>query len=275
MEIHHSHFTDYVVPPELEESLLTAEITRRPLLLRGEPGTGKTLLAEYLSRKKNLPLYKWHIKSSSQAKEGLYFYDAVSRLNDSRFADSEMNAKVHNIENYIRMGALGLAFSEEKPSIVLIDEIDKADIEFPNDLLLELDQMEFVIVETGKFIKAKNRPLMIITSNNEKELPDAFLRRCIFHYIEFPGPDLLKSIVRVHFPDIESEILEKSISTFLKIRRLEDMKKKPSTSELLDWLSVLLAQGADLGSMNRIPYLGALVKNEEDLKNYSGRFTMN
>lgn len=275
MSFHQNKSFDYVLSPALQEALLTSQITERPLLVRGEPGTGKTLLAEYLAATQKVPIFKWHIKSTSIARDGLYFYDAVSRLNDSRFADEEMNRKVHNIENYIRLGALGEAFSHDGESVVLIDEIDKADIEFPNDLLLELDQMEFVIQETSRKIKATRRPLVIITSNNEKELPDAFLRRCIFHYIEFPGPELLKEIINVHFPRLSSTILESSLKTFYKIRKMEDLRKKPSTSELIDWLNVLISQGAELRQMEKIPFLGALIKNEEDLKNHFGRFTVN
>jgi MoxR-like ATPase len=261
----------YVVSRELEEALLVAEVTKRPLLIKGEPGTGKTLLAEHISKTRNLPIFKWHVKSTSLAKDGLYFYDAVSRLNDSRFNEGKERDKVHNIENYIRMGPLGLAFTSETPSIVLIDEIDKADLEFPNDLLLELDQMEFVITETSRIVKAKHRPLTIITSNNERELPDAFLRRCIFHYIEFPNKDLMEEIIRVHLPDLDSSLLQIAMKTFYKIRKMEDMKKKPSTSELLDWIQILLYQGAKLNSMDKIPFLGALVKNEEDLFQYAGQ----
>jgi MoxR-like ATPase len=271
---HHKKVYDYVLSDELKEAILTAEITERPLLVRGEPGTGKTLLADYISHSRNLPIFKWHIKSTSQAKEGLYFYDAVARLNDSRFADKEMNERVHNIENYIKLGALGRAFSLAENSVVLIDEIDKADIEFPNDLLLELDQMEFTITETGKLIKAKKRPFVIITSNNEKELPDAFLRRCIFHYIEFPNPELLKEIIHVHFPTLEKDILETVLKTFYKLRKMDELRKKPSTSELIDWIQILLHQGAKLNSTSRIPFLGSLIKNEEDMKNFSNRFTI-
>jgi MoxR-like ATPase len=187
----------YVLSKELEEAVLIAEITSRPLLIKGEPGTGKTLLADYLSHIKNIPLFRWHIKSTSIAKEGLYFYDAVTRLNDSRFGDGTRD--VSNIEHYIKYGPLGGAFDSDTKSIVLIDEIDKADIEFPNDLLLELDRMEFYITETGRLVKAKQRPLIIITSNNEKELPDAFLRRCIFHFIDFPNKEMMKEIVFSHF----------------------------------------------------------------------------
>lgn len=272
MDSHHKKIYDYVLSPELKESILTAEITERPLLVRGEPGTGKTLLAEHIAHSRKLPLFKWHVKSSSQAKDGLYFYDAVARLNDSRFADTEMNAKVHDIENYIHLGALGKAFALDSPSVVLIDEIDKADIEFPNDLLLELDQMEFTIQETARLVKAKNRPFVVITSNNEKELPDAFLRRCIFHYIEFPPPDLLKEIVLVHFPDLTDKLLDTVLKTFYKIRRMDDLRKKPSTSELIDWMQVLLHQGASLPS-GKVPFLGALIKNEDDIRNGS-RFTV-
>ncbi|MBK7057412.1 MAG: MoxR family ATPase [Leptospiraceae bacterium] len=261
----------YVVSRELEEALLVAEVTGRPLLIKGEPGTGKTLLAEHISKTRNLPIFKWHVKSTSLAKDGLYFYDAVSRLNDSRFNEGKDRDKVHNIENYIRMGPLGLAFESSVPSIVLIDEIDKADIEFPNDLLLELDQMEFVVIETNRVVKAKQRPLTIITSNNERELPDAFLRRCIFHYIEFPSKELMEQIIRVHLPDIDSTLIQTAMKTFYKIRRMEDMKKKPSTSELLDWIQILLYQGANLNPMDKIPFLGALVKNEEDLLQYAGQ----
>lgn len=275
MSFHQNKNFEYVISPALKEAILTSQITERPLLVRGEPGTGKTLLAEYLASSRKTPIFKWHVKSTSLAKDGLYFYDAVSRLNDSRFADEEMNRKVHNIENYIKLGALGEAFSHNGDSVVLIDEIDKADIEFPNDLLLELDQMEFVVQETSRKIKAIKRPSVIITSNNEKELPDAFLRRCIFHYIEFPGPELLKEIINVHFPGLNSTLLEVSLKTFYKIRKMDDLRKKPSTSELIDWLNVLLSQGAELKTMEKIPYLGALIKNEEDLKNHFGRFTVN
>ena len=261
----------YVVSRELEEALLVAEVTKRPLLIKGEPGTGKTLLAEHISRTRNLPIFKWHVKSTSLAKDGLYFYDAVSRLNDSRFNEGKDRDKVQNIENYIRMGPLGLAFESNTQSIVLIDEIDKADLVFPNDLLLELDQMEFVITETNRVVKAKHRPLTIITSNNERELPDAFLRRCIFHYIEFPSRELMEEIIRVHLPDIDSTLIQTAMKTFYKIRRMEDMKKKPSTSELLDWIQVLLYQGAKLNPMDKIPFLGSLVKNEEDLFQYAGQ----
>lgn len=273
MESHHKKIYDYVLSEELKEAILTAEITERPLLVRGEPGTGKTLLAEHIAHSRNVPIYKWHIKSTSQAKDGLYFYDAVARLNDSRFADEETRQKVHNIENYIHLGALGKAFENPNLSVVLIDEIDKADIEFPNDLLLELDEMEFTIQETGRKIKAQTRPFVVITSNNEKELPDAFLRRCIFHYIEFPSPELMKEIIHVHFPEISEKLLERVLHTFYRIRKMDELRKKPSTSELIDWIQVLLSQGAELPKGTRVPYLGTLLKNEEDIRN-SSRFTV-
>ncbi|WCL47994.1 AAA family ATPase [Leptospira sp. GIMC2001] len=254
----------YVLSPALEEAVQVAEITSRPLLLRGEPGTGKTLLAEHIATKQSLPLFSWNVKSISQAKEGLYFYDAVSRLNDSRFATEEAANRVKDIENYIRMGALGQAFEYGK-CLVLIDEIDKADIEFPNDLLLELDRMQFDITETGKTIKAKIRPLTIITSNNEKELPDAFLRRCIFHYIEFPSKEFMLTIVESHFPDLDKKFMSRALDLFYHIRSRDELKKKPSTSELLDWIKVLLHMGASLDE-GTIPYPGTLLKNEEDYR---------
>ncbi|PJZ69455.1 ATP-binding protein [Leptospira perolatii] len=260
----HNRPETYLLSKELEEAVSVSEITARPLLIKGEPGTGKSLLAEYLSLKFKRKLYTWHVKSTSLAKEGLYFYDAVSRLNDSRFVEDK--EKVRNIENYIRLGALGEAFSDPNPSVVLIDEIDKADIEFPNDLLLELDRMEFLISETGRRIVAKIRPLTIITSNNEKELPAAFLRRCIFHYIDFPDPAFMGAIITSHFPDIDKNLMKRSLETFYVIRGMDDLKKKPGTSELLDWIQILSHMGAKLSDDTNIPFLGALVKNEEDLR---------
>ncbi|EQA43286.1 hypothetical protein LEP1GSC050_1389 [Leptospira broomii serovar Hurstbridge str. 5399] len=264
MTIERNRSETYLLSPELEEAVRVSEITSRPLLLKGEPGTGKSLLAEYLSAKLKRRLYTWHIKSTSQAKEGLYFYDAVSRLNDSRFTEDK--DKVRNIENYIRLGALGEAFESTDPVVVLIDEIDKADIEFPNDLLLELDRMEFVVQETGRIVKAGVRPLTIITSNNEKELPAAFLRRCIFHYIDFPDPAFMSEIVKSHFPKVDTELIKRALEAFYVIRRMDDMKKKPGTSELLDWIQILVHMGAKLPEEGNIPFLGALVKNEEDLR---------
>ncbi|MBE7411533.1 MAG: MoxR family ATPase [Leptospiraceae bacterium] len=263
-------FEKYILSNELGEAVKIAEITERPLLVKGEPGTGKTLLAHYVSTQKKMPLFRWHVKSTSEAKEGLYFYDAVARLNDSRFSEIDSKKDIHNIENYIRLGALGEAFESDVKPIVLIDEIDKADIEFPNDLLLELDSMEFFITETNRKVKAKHRPLIIITSNNEKELPDAFLRRCIFHYIDFPSKEFMESIVKSHFPEIDKDILKKAIETFYSLRKSYDLKKKPSTSELIDWIHILLHQGADWKKTN-IPYLGTLVKNEEDYEVLKGR----
>lgn len=259
----------YVLSPALREAVQIARITERPLLVRGEPGTGKTLLAEYLADELKLPLFRWHIKSTSQAKEGLYFYDAVSRLNDSRFPGDQAMERVGNIENYIRLGALGEAF-ESGFGVVLIDEIDKADIEFPNDLLLELDRMEFTIAETGRLVKAKERPVTIITSNNEKELPDAFLRRCIFHFIEFPKREFMEKIVESHFPNIESNFLALALDKFYQIRDNDDLKKKPSTSELIDWIRVLVSQAKDLKDFD-LPFPGILLKTEEDYRRYATR----
>ncbi|MDF3820090.1 MoxR family ATPase [Leptospira sp. 96542] len=258
---------EYILSEELREAVLVAEITKRPLLLKGEPGTGKTLLASFVAEAQNLPFFRWHIKSTSLAKEGLYFYDAVSRLNDSRFPESEAMERVRDVKNYIRLGALGEAFALGKRSVVLLDEIDKADIEFPNDLLLELDKMEFFIPETKEHIVAKERPIVIITSNNEKELPDAFLRRCIFHYIEFPKRETMKNIIKAHFPKIETEFMEKALAMFYAIRKIDNLRKKPSTSELLDWIQVLLHSGESLESQN-IPFAGTLFKTEDDYRVY-------
>ncbi|GBF49135.1 ATPase [Leptospira ryugenii] len=256
---------EYILSEELKEAVQVAEITMRPLLLKGEPGTGKTLLASHVAESKNLPFFRWHVKSTSLAKEGLYFYDAVSRLNDSRFPDQASMERVRNVKNYIQLGALGEAYSLPNKSVVLIDEIDKADIEFPNDLLLELDKMEFFISETKELVSAKVRPMIIITSNNEKELPDAFLRRCIFHYIEFPRKETMREIVLAHFPRIQTELMEKALAMFYTIRKIDSLRKKPSTSELLDWIQILLHTGETLDS-SKIPFAGTLFKSEEDYR---------
>lgn len=255
---------EYVLSPELKEAIEVAEITQRPLLIKGEPGTGKTLLAKYVAKSKNLPLHQWHVKSTTIAKDGLYFYDAVTRLNDSRFGSEQRD--VQDINSYIRLEAMGQAFEAQEKSVLLIDEIDKADIEFPNDLLLELDRMEFVIQETGKVIKATQRPFVIITSNNEKELPDAFLRRCIFHYIEFPDQLMMEKIVHAHYPDIEKRVLQQTLELFYELRERDDLKKLPSTSELIDWINILLHQGAAPYENGKIRFLGSLIKSEEDME---------
>jgi MoxR-like ATPase len=258
----------YVATPDLMMAVNAAVTLARPLLIKGEPGTGKTQLAEEIARALSRPLFEWHIKSTSKAMQGLYEYDAVSRLRDSQLGEE----KVHDIGNYIAKGRLWEAFESEVQPVLLIDEIDKADIEFPNDLLRELDRMEFYVYETKELVKAKQRPIVFITSNNEKELPDAFLRRCFFHYIRFPDKDTMEKIVAVHFPNLKKSLLREAMEVFFEVREVPGLKKKPSTSELLDWLKLLLAEDipADaLRSKDRktiIPPLhGALLKNEQDV----------
>ena len=259
---------NYVATQDLMLAVNAAITLKRPLLVKGEPGTGKTMLAEEVAQSLNLPLLQWHIKSTTKAQQGLYEYDAVSRLRDSQLGE----AKVKDIENYIIKGVLWQAFTSETPVAILIDEIDKADIEFPNDLLRELDQMEFYVYETRSTIKARHRPLVIITSNNEKDLPDAFLRRCFFHYIRFPDRETLRNIVDVHFANLHADVLRAALDTFFALREAPGLKKKPSTSEFLDWLRLLIAEDAtaeqiDAHAATSIPMMaGALLKNEQDLQ---------
>jgi MoxR-like ATPase len=263
-----SSTASYVASSELAVAVNAAVTLQRPLLVKGEPGTGKTELARQVAAALDLPLIEWDVKSTTKAQQGLYEYDAVSRLRDSQLGE----ARVHDVRNYIRKGKLWQAFEAEGRVVLLIDEIDKADIEFPNDLLQELDRMEFHVYETGEMVRAKHRPVVIITSNNEKELPDAFLRRCFFHYIRFPDPDTLAAIVRVHFPDIKDQLLAAALTQFFEIREVPGLKKKPSTSEVLDWLRLLLAEDLapeDLRKDARtaLPRLhGALLKNEQDVQ---------
>ena len=259
----------YIATDELIEAVNASITLEKPLLIKGEPGTGKTKLAEEIALKFNTELIKWNIKSTTKAHQGLYEYDAVSRLRDSQLGDD----KVNDIANYIKKGVLWNSFVSKKKPVLLIDEIDKADIEFPNDLLQELDSMEFFVYETGEFIKAKQRPIVIITSNNEKDLPDAFLRRCFFHYINFPDVNTLEQIVKVHYPDIKKNLVNASINSFLSVRDTVGIKKKPSTSELLDWLKLILAddiEAQDLVKKNNKnilpPLYGALLKNEADVE---------
>ncbi|APV50618.1 ATP-binding protein [Betaproteobacteria bacterium GR16-43] len=258
----------YVADDDLKIAVNAAITLQRPLLVKGEPGTGKTMLAEEVARALGMTLHQWHIKSTTKAQQGLYEYDAVSRLRDSQLGDG----RVADIGNYILKGVLWQAFESEKQSVVLIDEIDKADIEFPNDLLRELDRMEFHVYETRQTIRARHRPVILITSNNEKELPDAFLRRCFFHYIRFPDKDAMQAIVDVHFPGIQKRLVQAAMEVFFDIREMPGLKKKPSTSELLDWLKLLLAEDIppealrSEGHQAAIPPLyGALVKNEQDV----------
>ncbi len=252
---------DYVISEPLRNAVNVSIALGKPLLIRGEPGTGKTKLAHSISSGLNKKLMVWNIKSTTKAQEGLYVYDTVQRLNDSRFGDKD----VSNIKHYIKLGKLGQAFSALEQVVLLIDEIDKADIEFPNDLLNELDEMSFYIPETDETVEANQRPLTVITSNAEKELPDAFLRRCIFHYIEFPDSELMEEIVRVHFPDIQNNLLHGAIKTFYKLREIDGFRKKPSTSELLDWIQALIAGGIPPDRIPReIPFIGTLLKKETD-----------
>jgi MoxR-like ATPase len=259
---------NYIASKELQLAVKAAITLEKPLLIKGEPGTGKTMLAEELASALGSDLLQWHIKSTTKAQQGLYEYDAVSRLRDSQLGDD----RVHNIGNYIVKGKLWQAFTAESRPVLLIDEIDKADIEFPNDLLLELDKMEFFVYETQERIVAKQRPIVIITSNNEKELPDAFLRRCFFHYIQFPEREEMTQIVDVHFPNIKKDLLEKALTSFFQIREVSGIKKKPSTSELIDWLKLLVVDDIpasvlqDNDAKNALPPLyGALLKNEQDI----------
>jgi MoxR-like ATPase len=259
---------NYVATDDLMVAVNAAIALERPLLIKGEPGTGKTVLAEEVAKALGRPLIPWHIKSTTKAQQGLYEYDAVSRLRDSQLGDE----KVHDISNYIIKGNLWEAFTGDVAPILLIDEIDKADIEFPNDLLLELDRMEFFVYETQEHVVAKNRPLVIITSNNEKELPDAFLRRCFFHYITFPDPDTMRQIISVHFPDIQKSLVGEALQIFYEVRDVPGLKKKPSTSELLDWLKLLMAEDMPDEILrerdpNKVipPLHGALLKNEQDV----------
>ena len=252
----------YIATPDLMLAVNAAVTLERPLLVKGEPGTGKTLLAEEVARALGRPIFQWHIKSTTKAQQGLYEYDAVSRLRDSQLGDEH----VGDIAHYIKRGVLWDAFGSATPAVVLIDEIDKADIEFPNDLLRELDRMEFYVYETQQTIHTRHRPLVVITSNNEKELPDAFLRRCVFHFIDFPDQELMKRIVAVHHPTVEEQLVTQALSVFYEIRDMKRLRKRPSTSELVDWIAVLRSAG--LGGVmlsEKLPFLGTLLKKEQDL----------
>jgi MoxR-like ATPase len=261
----------YIASGPLVDAVNCACALERPLLIKGEPGTGKTLLARHVAEGLGMPLLSWHIKSTSKAADGLYVYDTVQRLNDSRFGGGD----VADIGHYIKLGPLGQAFAAAERQVLLIDEIDKADLEFPNDLLLELDEMRFTIVETSEEVKARHRPVVIITSNNEKELPDAFLRRCIFHFIDFPDAPLMRRIVDVHHPHLDTALLDQVLIKFYWLREQSDLRKKPSTSELIDWISALLRAGVSQEQIeSHIPFIGTLLKKEQDaeaLQRYNAR----
>jgi MoxR-like ATPase len=259
---------DYVTSEPLRNAVNVAIALKRPLLIRGEPGTGKTLLAHSIAHGLGKKILVWNIKSTTKAQEGLYVYDTVQRLNDSRFGDKDLS----DIKQYIKLGKLGQAFVSPQQVVLLIDEIDKADLEFPNDLLNELDEMSFYIPETEETISAVHRPIVVITSNAEKELPDAFLRRCIFHYIEFPDPELMEEIVRVHFPDIENNLLREALKTFYALRQIDDFRKRPSTSELIDWIQALIVGGVSIDRIfTEIPFIGTLLKKETDYDFFMNR----
>lgn len=252
----------YLTNDALEAAVSCALVLERPLLVKGEPGTGKTLLAEAVAEGLGMRLLTWHVKSTTRAQDGLYVYDTVQRLYDSRFGDGD----VGDIRRYIKKGPLGEAFTSEERVVLLIDEVDKADLEFPNDLLHELDRMRFVVAETGDEIRAKERPVVIITSNNEKELPDAFLRRCVFHFIDFPEPALMRRIVSVHHPELSEQLVDQALSVFYEIRNMKRLRKRPSTSELVDWIAVLKSAGVSEVKLDaELPFLGALLKKEQDL----------
>ncbi len=263
---HFKGTSSYLTSEALESAVNVALALERPLLVKGEPGTGKTLLAEAIAEGLGMRLLRWHVKSTTRAQDGLYVYDTVQRLYDSRFNDGD----VKDIKRYIKLGPLGQAFAAEERVVLLIDEVDKADLEFPNDLLHELDRMRFFIAETGEEIVAKQRPVVIITSNNEKELPDAFLRRCVFHFIDFPEKSLMKEIVAVHHPKLEESLVDQAINTFFQIREMRRLRKRPSTSELIDWISALKLSGIKSVKLEKnLPFLGTLLKKEQDLVAYA------
>lgn len=263
MDNNFSSTKEYVASEELMAAVNVAIALKKPLLIKGEPGTGKTMLAEAIAKSLDKELIIWNIKSTTKAQDGLYMYDTIQRLYDGQFGEDG----VDDIAHYIKLGKLGEAFTSEKQVILLIDEIDKADLEFPNDLLWELDQMEFYIHETKETVKAKQRPIVIITSNAEKELPDAFLRRCIFHYIDFPDEALMEEIVKVHYPDVEDNLLKNAMDVFYAIRTIKDIRKKPSTSELIDWINALQIAGISADEIKtKLPFIGVIVKKDEDLE---------